>query len=43
MPAEAKSLWELSLRTLKEATQDVVLSAGQLVATAQLEAVPAFM
>jgi len=43
MPFEAKNLWQLSLRKLKEGTQEVVASVHQLVATASLEAVPAFI
>ncbi|KIW32896.1 uncharacterized protein PV07_04409 [Cladophialophora immunda] len=44
-PFEAKNLWELSLRKLKEGTQQVVSSVRQLIttSTAPLETVPAFM
>ncbi|KAI1625144.1 hypothetical protein EDD37DRAFT_379064 [Exophiala viscosa] len=43
VPFEAKNLWELSLRKLKEGTQQVVANVHQLLAIASLEAVPAFM
>jgi len=43
MPFDAKNLWELSLRKLKEGTQEVVTSIHRLLATASLEAVPAFI